>query len=117
MRLFLLVLVLAVIALAVERSRGVADDAVISIEASDFQFSPSTLVLHAGVPATLRLESVEGVHGFASEQLGVETTLLRPGHPVTLTVVAKAPGQFLVHCAHICGLGHAGMQLAVDVEP
>ncbi len=116
--MLLLVLALIASALALKPATTVAaDDAVIAIDASDFAFSPNKITLHVGTPTTLRLESKEGVHGFASPELGIDTTLLRPNHPVTFTVVATTVQEFMVHCAHVCGLGHDGMQLAVDVVP
>jgi cytochrome c oxidase subunit 2 len=116
-RTLLLMLALVAFAIAVKPAKTVADDADIAITASDFSFSPNKITLHVGTPTTLRLESTDDVHGFASPELGIDTTLIRPGHPVTLTIVPKKAQAFIMHCANFCGLGHGLMQLAVEVVP
>ncbi len=96
-----------------------ADDSFVSMAASDetFSFSPTEIVAHVGQLETIQLTSTGGVHGVASAELGIDTTLIRPNHPVAVSFTPKTPGRFIVHCANVCGIGHAGMAFTVKVEP
>jgi heme/copper-type cytochrome/quinol oxidase subunit 2 len=96
-----------------------ANDSLVSMTASDdtFTFSPAEIVTHAGQQATIQLRSTGGVHGVSSAELGIDTTLIRPNHPVVVSFMPKEAGRYVVHCAYICGIGHQGMAFAVQVEP
>ena len=96
-----------------------ANDSFVAMAASDetFSFSPNEIVAHVGQQETIQLSSTGGVHGVASAELGIDTTLIRPNHPVAITFTPKEPGRYVVHCANICGVGHAGMAFTVQVEP
>lgn len=82
-----------------------------------FTFSPAEIVTHVGQQETLQLRSTSGVHGVSSAQLGIDTTLIRPNHPVMVTFTPKEAGRYVVHCAYVCGIGHAGMAFSVQVDP
>jgi cytochrome c oxidase subunit 2 len=94
-----------------------AESSTIEVSAANFAFTPNKVVAHVGEPATLRLTSHEGVHGLASKDLGIETTILRPDQSVDVTFTPTKPGEYEVHCAFVCGVGHPGMKLVVEVEP
>jgi plastocyanin len=96
-----------------------ADDSFVAMTATDetFSFSPNEIVAHVGEQETIALTSTGGVHGVASAELGIDTTLIRPNHPVTVSFTPKGPGEYVVHCANICGIGHKGMAFVVRVEP
>jgi heme/copper-type cytochrome/quinol oxidase subunit 2 len=96
-----------------------ADDSFVAMAASDdtFSFSPAEIVAHVGQQETIQLTSTGGVHGVASAELGIDTTLIRPNHPVAVTFTPKEAGRYVVHCANVCGIGHAGMAFTVQVEP
>jgi heme/copper-type cytochrome/quinol oxidase subunit 2 len=96
-----------------------ADDSVLEITASaeTFAFSPAKIVAHVGQRETIQLTSSEGTHGISSPELGIGTTLIRPRHPATVTFTPTKPGEYVVHCAYVCGTGHAGMAFTVDVQP
>jgi heme/copper-type cytochrome/quinol oxidase subunit 2 len=96
-----------------------ADDSFVEMAASDdtFSFSPNAIVAHVGQQETIVLTSTGGVHGVASAELGIDTTLIRPNHPVTISFTPKEPGRYVIHCANVCGIGHAGMAFTVQVEP
>jgi len=109
----------ALLALPFVPATSVADEPPIAIAASDetFAFTPSTVMVHAGQPVTLALHSSSGVHGVASAELGITTTLIRPNHPVNVTFTPAKVGTYIVHCAQVCGIGHAGMAFTVQVAP
>lgn len=88
----------------------------VDIVASNWKFTPSTITVPVGEPTTLRLTSAEGVHGIASTDLGIPTTTIMPGKFVTVTFTPKKAGTYPVHCAVICGAGHADMILTIKVQ-
>jgi cytochrome c oxidase subunit II len=96
-----------------------ADDSVVKMTASaeTFAFSPDKVVAHVGQRETIELTSAEWTHGISSPELGIDTTLIRARHPVTVTFTPTKPGEYVVHCAYVCGSGHAGMAFTVDVQP
>jgi heme/copper-type cytochrome/quinol oxidase subunit 2 len=100
-------------------SQSTADDSFITMTASDdtFAFAPNEVVAHVGQQETIELRSTGGVHGVASPELGIDPTLIRPNHAVSVSFTPKEPGQYVVHCANVCGIGHKGMAFTVRVEP
>lgn len=76
-----------------------ASDSTVDMTASDetFAFSPDKVVARVGQLETIELKSAGGVHGVVSPDFGIETTLVRPDHPVKLAFMQKAPGAY-VHC-------------------
>lgn len=89
----------------------------IDIVASNWKFTPSTIELHVGETTTLRMTSSEGVHGLQSDELGIPMTTIVPDSFVTVRVTPKKAGTYLLHCAIMCGAGHADMVLTVKVMP
>jgi cytochrome c oxidase subunit II len=96
---------------------AVAANPTINIVASNFKFTPGTITLHVGQTATLRLTSSEGVHGLQSDDLGIPMTAIEPGSVKTVQVTPKKAGKYVLHCAIMCGAGHANMTLTVNVVP
>jgi heme/copper-type cytochrome/quinol oxidase subunit 2 len=74
-------------------------------------------VLHAGKRQTLRFTSAAGVHGIASSDLGIPSTMITPDKPVSVSVMPKKAGTYKVPCSIVCGPGHADMALTVEVKP
>ncbi|MGB8907750.1 MAG: cupredoxin domain-containing protein [Candidatus Cybelea sp.] len=89
----------------------------INIVASNWKFTPNTIDLHVGQTTTLRVTSSEGVHGLQSDELGIPQTAIEPGSFKTIQVTPKKPGKYVLHCAIMCGAGHANMTLTVNVGP
>ncbi len=87
----------------------------IDIVASNWKFTPGTITVHLNEPTTLRLTSSEGVHGIASDELGIANTTILPGKFVTVTFTAQKLGTYTVHCSVPCGAGHSDMALVVKV--
>jgi cytochrome c oxidase subunit 2 len=92
-----------------------ASHAGISIVASDWKFTPGTITVHLNQTATLRLTTREGVHGLASPELGIPSTMIIPNGQVTVTFTPKKLGTYVVHCSIMCGAGHPNMKLVVKV--
>ena len=94
------------------------DTAVVNITATaDQKFAPDHIVLHVGKPQTLRFTSAAGVHGIASNELGIPSTMIMPDKPVSVSVTPKKAGTYKIPCSIVCGAGHADMLLTVEVKP
>jgi cytochrome c oxidase subunit 2 len=87
----------------------------ITITASNWKFTPSTIKLREGATTQLRLTAAEGVHGIKSDELGIPLTAIPPGKFVTVNVTPKKSGTYVLHCAIMCGPGHDKMALTVVV--
>jgi cytochrome c oxidase subunit 2 len=87
----------------------------VNIVASNWKFTPGTIIVHANKPVTLRLTSSGGVHGVYSAELGIPNTTIMPGKFVTVTFTPKKKGTYVVHCTVYCGSGHANMTLTIKV--
>lgn len=87
----------------------------ITITASNWKFAPSAITLHAGRTTHLHLTSSSGVHGIQSADLGIPLTTILPGKTVTIAVTPSKPGTYVLHCAIMCGPGHATMAFTVTV--
>ncbi|MBV8067138.1 MAG: cupredoxin domain-containing protein [Candidatus Eremiobacteraeota bacterium] len=97
-------------------SGSAAPSPVINIDASNWKFTPSTIQVHAGQPTTLHLISTEGVHGIQSEELGIPMTAIT-GSAKTVVFTPEKTGKYVLHCAIMCGAGHANMTLTINVVP
>lgn len=94
-----------------------ASPTTVDIVASNWKFTPATIEMHVGQTTTLRFTSSEGVHGIKSDDLGIPQTMITPGATQTVNVTPKKAGKYVVHCAIVCGAGHANMALTVNVLP
>ncbi|MEO7039138.1 MAG: cupredoxin domain-containing protein [Candidatus Elarobacter sp.] len=91
---------------------------VVSIVATAEQkFVPDHVVLHVGKAQTLRFTSTGGVHGVQSTDLGIPSTMIAPGKPVSLSVTPQKTGTYKIPCSIVCGPNHADMALTVEVKP
>jgi cytochrome c oxidase subunit 2 len=89
----------------------------IDIVASNWKFTPSTITIPVNEPTTLRLTSASGVHGLESPDLGIPKTTITPNNFQLVTFTPTKPGKYVLHCAVICGPGHADMTLTIIVTP
>ena len=87
----------------------------IGIVTSNWKFTPNAITLHVGQMTTLRLTSNEGVHGLQSPDLGIPLTVIQPGTVKSVEVTPHKAGKYVLHCAIMCGTGHANMTLTVNV--
>jgi heme/copper-type cytochrome/quinol oxidase subunit 2 len=89
----------------------------VEVVAANWTFTPAKIVMHVGTPTTLHVTSTGGVHGIASDELGIARTGIIPDTPLTITVTPKRAGTYRLGCAIVCGPGQEEMQLLVDVQP
>ena len=106
----------AVLAVSIATAVSFAHPSV-DIVASNWKFVPATVTMHVGEATHLRLTSSEGVHGIASDDLGIAKTLIVPGKFADVDVTPKKAGTYVVKCAIVCGAGHDTMALTVKVLP
>jgi cytochrome c oxidase subunit II len=110
-----------VIAIAIGASLATAQMAAahptIDIVASNWKFTPATITVPVNDPTKLRLTSSSGVHGIQSDDLGIPKTTITPGSFELVTFTPKKPGTYVIHCAVVCGPGHADMTLTIVVTP
>jgi cytochrome c oxidase subunit II len=89
----------------------------IDVVASNWKFTPNTIQLHVGQTTALQVTSKEGVHGLESADLGIPMTTIVSGSVKSIDVTPKKPGKYVLHCAVMCGAGHANMTLTINVVP
>jgi len=87
------------------------------VATADQKFAPDHTVLHVGKRQTLRFTSTGGVHGIVSKDLGIPSTMIVPGKPVSISVTPKKAGTYKVPCSIVCGPAHGDMALTIVVKP
>ncbi|MGB7170734.1 MAG: cytochrome C oxidase subunit II [Acidobacteriaceae bacterium] len=76
----------------------------------------SILVLPAGRPVDLRLRSQDVIHGFFIPGMRLKQDAI-PGMIGHLQFTPTTPGDYVILCSQVCGLGHARMQARLRVLP
>ncbi len=112
----LLVMALIVAIVPAPRQQTVPEDHVFSIEASQFSFTPGTLIVNPGDRVTLKLRSTDVVHGLYLDGYDISITA-DPGQTATLSFVADRPGSFRFRCSVACGDIHPFMIGRLRVGP
>jgi cytochrome c oxidase subunit 2 len=97
-------------------SASTPDERVIEITAKKWEFAPSRIVLHKGIPVILELRSLDRKHGFSAPELGIREDIV-PDKPTRVRLVPAKLGTFAVHCDVFCGEGHEGMDAEIVVVP
>ena len=90
-------------------------NAPVTITAANWKFAPAEITVHVGQPVTLDVTSTAGVHGLASDDLGLPATTIVPGSSKNVTFTPKKVGTYVLHCTIPCGPGHGKMTLVVHV--
>jgi heme/copper-type cytochrome/quinol oxidase subunit 2 len=114
--LALLAAALVIIVAPVPRRQAVPADRTISVEASQFSFTPSTLTVNPGDRVTLELRSTDVVHGLYLDHYDISVAF-DPGQVATLSFVADRPGSFRFRCSVPCGDIHPFMIGRLRVGP
>ena len=83
--------------------------------ARQWEFEPSTITVKEGDKVKLNIKSIEGTHGFAISEFGINENL-RPGETVTVEFIADKKGEYIFFCSVYCGEGHSGMRGKLIVE-
>lgn len=78
------------------------------IVSSDWEFSPSRIVVQKGDLVKLNIDNIEGSHGIAIKEFGV-SEFFGPGDKVEIEFVADKVGEFYFYCNMYCGSGHGSM--------
>ena len=87
----------------------------IEMTAEDFHFTPEVIHVKKGTLVTLRIESIDGTHGFAFGAFGIDERL-EEHQPKVIEFYAGKEGEYGFRCSHFCGFGHLGMNGKVVVE-
>jgi cytochrome c oxidase subunit 2 len=74
----------------------------------------STLILPAGQPVDLRLQSLDVIHGFFIPGMRLKQDAI-PGMLGHLQFTPATPGDYPILCSQVCGLGHYRMQARLRV--
>ena len=78
------------------------------IQASQFEYSPSVLVVNPGDRVTIELTAADVVHGLSIDGYKLSTTA-EPGHTAHLTFIADREGAYRIRCTATCGNLHPFM--------
>lgn len=78
------------------------------IDARQFAYSPSELLVNTGDKVTVQLVSDDVVHGLYVDGYDVSVEA-DPGQTATLTFIADKPGSFRFRCNVTCGAMHPFM--------
>jgi cytochrome c oxidase subunit II len=87
----------------------------VTITAKNFAFSPALVTLKEGQPTAITFVATQGVHGLTAPDIGLNQTVTITSAPTTVTVTPQKVGTFTSHCAIVCGVGHAKMQIVFKV--
>lgn len=97
-------------------SRGRGATRVITIRASQWQYSPGIITVQEDDRVTLRLTTEDVTHGFYLDGYGITTAVL-PHHTTELRFVAAKPGRWMFRCSVTCGPSHLYMIGWLRVQP
>jgi cytochrome c oxidase subunit 2 len=87
-----------------------------TLTAEKFKYTPSSIIVNKGDTVTLRIKSLDGLHGFYLDAYNIEKEL--PGLiTTTITFVANREGKFTFRCSVTCGNFHPYMLGEVKVQP
>jgi heme/copper-type cytochrome/quinol oxidase subunit 2 len=88
---------------------------VVHMTAERYEFTPEEVHVKAGTLVTLEITALDGTHGFALGDYGIDVSLPEK-HPVTVQFYALEKGEHDFSCSHLCGIGHFGMNGKILVE-
>lgn len=91
-----------------------AEEQTIDIDATNWAFTPSIVSVRRGDQVTLRITSLEGTHGFAAPDLGIDVAVPE-GETVEITLPTDNAGTFEFRCSIPCGEGHNDMKGTITI--
>ena len=83
----------------------------ITIDAKRFEYNPDVIKIKVGEAVRLKINNIEGEHGFSIPELGIEVH-----DEKEVEFIADKKGTFDFYCHHYCGSGHSGMKGVLIVE-
>lgn len=89
---------------------------VITLQARQFAFDPSNIVVNQGEKVKIKATSEDVMHGIAIEAYDIESKL-PPDKETVVTFSADTAGTFHFHCSVYCGSGHGAMGGTLIVKP
>lgn len=87
----------------------------IQITAKNWEFSPKAITVKKGEKVSLAVKSVDGNHGIAIPELGIDQTY-NQGETVTIDLPTDKTGTFQFRCSVPCGPGHREMTGTITIE-
>lgn len=82
----------------------------ITINAKRFEYNPNVIKVKEGERIRLKINNIDGEHGFSIPELGLEV------HDEDGVEFVANKGRFDFYCHHYCGEGHAQMKGEIIVE-
>lgn len=92
------------------------DDGSVTVRvlANQYSFTPSCVLVPAGMPVRIRGTAADVVHGFSIAQGNVNVMLI-PGYISNFSTRFEKPGEHVFPCHEYCGVGHAAMWAHVKI--
>jgi cytochrome c oxidase subunit II len=87
-----------------------------TVEAQQFEFSPSVITVSEGDTVLLHVKSSDTLHGISIPEFDVSEEL-QPGETVDIEFVADKAGTYTIACSVMCGAGHSQMTGTLEVQP
>lgn len=87
----------------------------INVEAFQFGFKPSPIVVKKDQKVKIKAKSADVTHGFGIDDLGINQTL-PPGEEKIIEFTPDKAGEYHVHCTVYCGSGHENMHTTLIVK-
>ncbi len=79
-----------------------------------FGFTPNDIQIPQGAEVTIKVTSIDVVHGFQIPGTNVNM-MVTPGHINSMTYTFDETGEFLILCNEYCGTGHHYMSAKLEV--
>ena len=87
----------------------------VEVTAQSYKFTPEVIRVKAGTLVTLKINAIDGTHGFQLSAFGIDERL-DENEPKTIEFYASKKGEYSFRCSHFCGLGHLGMTGKLIIE-
>lgn len=92
-----------------------AEQNIVDIQATNWEFSPSTVTLKKGENSVIRLKGIAGTHGFMVSGLGINAAVSE-GETVNVPISTDKAGAYPFRCSIPCGEGHSDMTGVIIIE-
>lgn len=87
---------------------------IIVVKTDNWSFTPNVITARKGEKVKVRLTGINGTHGFAAPDLGINTQVAA-GKTVDVELPTDAAGSFKFFCSIPCGEGHREMTGTIEV--
>lgn len=69
------------------------------IEAMNFKFTPSQIVVNEGDTVQINFKNSQGMHNFVIDELGINSKTIQAGESEQITFTAKKKGTYTFYCS------------------